>query len=152
MLEVAPLELGHAPGSVEAEPATLLHTRPEPRRTRHWHARWSSPATPVSSQERLLVLVSHLASDGDFAGVTDPGSPRWAQTKRIGDRWVVEVHDGHEDWPRVVVPAEGDDAVFASLSTDAGALWTHQAVAGVIWGWLDGALPYGFAVVEAPGG
>lgn len=106
---------------------------------------------PLRGLEHLVVLVGALGPDGGFGGVTTDGSDRWAQVKRIGDRWVVEVRDGHHDWPRVVVPAEGDDGVFATLSTAAGALWSHQSVAGVAWSWLAGTLPEGYALVEAAG-
>lgn len=72
----------------------------------------------MTSVERLLLVVCSL-SDGDFAGVADPRSPRWAQTKRIGDRWVVEdsvnlsidaVNDSDEARRTWRVAAAGNDS------------------------------------------
>lgn len=149
-----PLVAHEQPGELLALPAPAMVVVPqvEPERSPRWHPCWSSAGMPLRGLEHLVVTLSALTPDGDFGGATADGSPRWAQAKRIGDRWVVEVQDGQSAWPSVVVPAEGDDAIFASLSVAAGALWSHQAVAGVIWSWLAGSLPNGYAMVEAAPG
>lgn len=150
-LDRPPLELEHAAGTIEqAWTLVVLATQPAPERARLWHARWAEDGTAIRGLEHLVVLLSALSPDGGFAGVTDPETARWAQSKRIGDRWVLELHDGHGHWPRVVVPAQGDDAVFAALDTASGVLWSHQAVAGLVWGWVNGTLLDGYALVEAP--
>lgn len=120
----------------------------KPEHLPRWHPRWAGAGMPLRGLEHLVVILGGL-SPGDFGGATVEGSPRWAQAKRIDDRWVVEVQDGEAGWPRVVVPVHGDDAIFASLSVAAGALWSHHAAAGVIWSWLGGLLPEGYALVEA---
>ena len=125
-------------------------TAPRVQRTRHWHPRWRGERVPIRGLGHLVVLLSSQR-DGDFAGVTDDAVDRWAQAKRIGDRWVVEVRDCSQEWPWVVVPDVGDGGLFASLSTQDGALWSYQTVAGVIWAWLGGAgVPEGLALVPAP--
>ena len=139
------------PGVVEdLSVSALVAPAPAEEQARRWHEGWSSWGVPLRGLEHLAVLVGALGHM-DYAGVTAPDSVRWAQTKRIGDRWVVEVREGSDGWPSVVVPATGDDGILARLSTDAGALWSHHAVAGVVWSWLDGSLPDGYALVDAPG-
>lgn len=142
-----------APGELDRriEELVELTTQVKPRRPLTWFPRWSPQGVPLRSESHLTVLMSALDRHGEFGGVTAEDTERWAQTMRLPRGWIVEVRDPDtEEWPSIVVPAEGVDGLLANLSPEGGALWTYQQAAEIIWAWMDGGLPDGCALVAAP--
>ena len=124
-------------------------TAPESEQPRLWHHRWRHHPMALRGQEQLTVQLASLRPDGDFAGVTDEASGRWAQVKRIDSGWWVEGSGPDDEWPWVFVPEawvgdQGDHGL------EGHACWSHHTAAEIVWAWLDGRTPTGARRIPAP--
>lgn len=104
---------------------------------------------PTRSIEHLIVLMSLVGAD-DFGGLSFDGddAQRWAQAKRRGRGWIVEVRDcTTNDWPQRIHRG-CDGSYIRTVVPDEPCLEEHfrtAAAAEIMWTWLHGALPVGHA-------
>lgn len=127
-------------------------TAPQPRDEWWWDPRWSGRRTGIRGPEHLAVLISSLRPDGDFAGIADAHSTRWAQVKRLESDWWVEVQDVGSEWPDVFLPSGMAPEGATEYPTGTRpAVWTHQVAAELAWAWLHGRALQGVVRVPAFG-
>jgi len=128
-------------GNPDFDPVDALLAMPNHRDSIFW-------APQVGTTEELpsaAALADRVAGLGDncFGVLKRRASSRtrFAQTLRIGERWIVEVHDGTDgDWASRVV--RGRRTAPAGV-LDATESWIAGEAAEVMWAWLHGALPWG---------
>lgn len=133
--------------------ADLLETQAETERAITWDPGWSGRALVVRGPEHLSVLVSTLGLS-DFGGVRREGDPRprWTQTKRMPQGWIVEVCDCPTDeWPsRAYRGTAGTYLREVLPRVHFGAEYFPPGdAADLMWSWLRGNLPEGVALARA---